>query len=84
MVYDILAKLSQSDSLRDKTLILKDNSIITGGKVTDITRAEIVYLGGESGNEVFTEPLENDIAIRHNERVVFKRKRHIEKVYPRG
>jgi hypothetical protein len=84
MVYDILVKLLQSDSLRDKTIVMKDNNIITGGAVFEVTRSEIKFYGGESGQEVFTEPIEKITEIRQNESVVFRRKRRIEKVYPRG
>ena len=84
MVYDVLVKLSQTDSLRDKTIVMKDNSIIAGGAVSEVTRSEIKYRGGESGQEVLTEPIDKVIEIRQNESVIYKRKKHIEKVYPRG
>jgi hypothetical protein len=84
MVYDIINRLLQSDSLRDKTLILKDKTIVTGGTIFDLTRSEIKYLGGESNMEEFTIPLEEIKEIRRNHHIIFKRKKRIDKIYPRG
>jgi hypothetical protein len=84
MVYDMLVKLLNSDGLRDKTIVLKDNSIIPGGRVFEVNRSEIRYFGGESSYEEFLAPIEKIAAIRQNEKVIFKRRKRIERVYPRG
>ena len=84
MVYDVLNRLMQSDSLRDKIIVLKDKSVILGGSIFDVTRSHINFYGGESNCEELTMPIENITEIRQNERVIFKRKKRVEKVYPRG
>ena len=84
MVYDTLNKLLQSDSLRDKTLVFSDKTIVTGGSIFEVNRSHVSFRGGESNCEEFSLPIEKIAEIRQNENVVFKRKKRIEKIYPRG
>ena len=84
MVYDILNRLLQEDKLRDKTIILSDKTIIPGGRIFEINRSSVKYYGGESNQEEFSIPIEKIMEIRQNERIIFKRKKRIEKIYPRG
>lgn len=84
MAYDILMRLIQSDSLRGKTIVLKDRSIITGGSIIEVNRSEIRYLGGESNIEELTVPIERVMEIRSNHNLLYRRKKKIDRIYPRG
>jgi len=84
MVYDFLNRLFREGELKDKTIVFSDRSIITGGTVSDVNRSEIIYYGGESGHELLTRSIEKISEIRQNEALIYRRKRRIEKIYPRG
>ena len=84
MVYDELNRLLSSDNLRRMTIVLSDESVVTGGTVFDVSRSGIMFYGGESSREELSAPLESIAEIRERERIVFRTKKRIHKIYPRG
>ncbi len=84
MVYDILHGFLKNDAIRDKIIVFSDKSIVTGGSVIEINRSYIKFYGGESSYEEFEVPLENIVEIRKNEKVIFRKKKRIQKIYPRS
>jgi hypothetical protein len=84
MVYDILNRLIKTDNLRDKIIVFESGSVIAGGSVSGLNRSRISYYGGESGQEMLTVPLDIIVEIRHNEIVIFRGKKRVQKIYPRG
>ncbi len=89
MVYGILRKLESESRLSQCSLalfredVVNKREFIFGRDITGIDRSCVVFTGGETGREEFSIPLESIRQIEVDGRTVFRRKRKIEKIYPR-
>lgn len=90
MVYDILKKLEKENRLEDCSFKVSDKSSLRGFKrvfgrdIIQINRSFIQYQGGETGYEKFNLPLEEVAEVEVNGEIVFRKKKRIKKIYPRG
>ena len=89
MVYGILRKLESEGRLRKCSIALfrKDvkgrKEFIFGRDIVDIDRSCVSFLGGECGQERHTGPREAIREVESGGRAVFRRKKRIERVYPK-
>ncbi len=90
MVYHILKKLLTEGRLMDCSIIIfhknavRNRKTIFGRDITGITRSDLKYIGGESFQEKLTVPLESVLEIECCGQTLFRKKKRIEKVYPRA
>lgn len=89
MVYDVLKRLESGGRL-DKCSIALFRKDVAGGKMfifgrdlVKIDRSCVTFMGGETGQEELTVPLEAIRQVESEGRALFRRKGRIEKVYPR-
>lgn len=57
---------------------------VFGRDIIRIGRSSVTFLGGETGREEFSIPLEAIREIEAGGRTLFRKKKRIERVYPRG
>lgn len=90
MIYDMLKRLLMEGRLKKCTITLlhkhsaNGQKTIHGRNILGITRSGIKYSGGESGHESFRVPLDHILGIEFGCKPVYKKKKRIEKVYPRA
>jgi uncharacterized protein (UPF0248 family) len=89
MVYDILAGLKKNRRLLESLLVLADRSSLDGKKripgslIREVQRSFIVIESGETGQEAERVPLDKIMEIRSGGRILFRKGRRIERIYPR-
>jgi uncharacterized protein (UPF0248 family) len=90
MAYDILNKMKQEGVLNDCIITIahpisaSKTRAISGRDVTGIGKSGIEYRGGEAGCEILHVPLKSILGIERDGRVVYRKKKSIEKIYPRA
>lgn len=90
MVYDLLRKLISDGKLEDCSITIAHISsedrkrTILGRDVESIRHDGVEYKGGETGQEVFSVPLKSIIGIELDGKVLYRKKKNIEKIYPRA
>jgi uncharacterized protein (UPF0248 family) len=87
MVLDILNNLELSGKMAECEIVISvedHNEVILGGDVLKVNKAGMSYTGGESGYERFEVPLEKIIEIRRGKEVIYRRKKYIDRIYPKG
>ena len=90
MAYGVLKRLESGRKLGRCliTLSRKDTAgkreYVHGGSITSISRSRIFFAAGEAGREEFSAPLESVLEITLDGRVLFRKKKRIEKIYPRA
>ena len=88
--YDMLKKLKSSGKLKDCSITIAHQAsasktrTIHGRDVTDIRMNGVEYVGGEAGKERFMVPLKSILGIELGGRLVYRKKKTIEKIYPRA
>jgi uncharacterized protein (UPF0248 family) len=89
MVYNILNKLLVEGRLKSCSITVSQKDVVGGRKmifgrdISRVTRSSIEYLGGETGYEKLSAPLNSVLEIEVDGRTVFRKKKRIEKIYPR-
>ena len=89
MPYDMLRRLFMEGRLKDCSITFMHEHSANGRKtihgrdITGVKRSGIEYLGGESGREKLTADLNSITGIEFECRPVFRKKKRIEKIYPR-
>lgn len=89
MAYSVLAKLKAEGSLRNCSITVSDKDslrrhrTIFGRDITGFTRSGIELKGGETGNERLSVPIESVQEIKVGRTTVFRKKKRIERIYPR-
>lgn len=89
MVYDVLNKLFLEGRLKKCSITVSHKGAVRnidriyGRDITGVTRSCIQYLGGETGYEKLSAPLESVLEIEISGKVVFNRKKRIKNIYPR-
>ena len=89
MAYDLLSRLMADGSIGECSITVSDNGslrrhrTIFGRDITRFTRSGIELSGGETGHERLTVPIESVQEIKSGRRIVFARKKRIERIYPR-
>lgn len=89
MAYDVLRKLERTGKLVHSLLLVADrNSLdgkrrVPGSLVREVQRSFISIDSGETGHETLRIPLDRIIEIRSGRRIVFRKGKRIERIYPR-
>jgi hypothetical protein len=89
MAYDLLSKLKADGTLGGCSITISDNYSLRGRRtifgrdITGFTRSSIELKGGETGNERLTVPIESIHEIKVGRITVFRKKKRIERIYPR-
>jgi uncharacterized protein (UPF0248 family) len=89
MAYSVLNKLKSEGVLRNCSITVSDSDsfrrhkTIFGRDVVRITVSGIELLGGETGHESLSVPINSVQEIRSGGRVVYRKKKRIERIYPR-
>jgi uncharacterized protein (UPF0248 family) len=90
MVYDMLKRLVSEGRLSECSITVihrhsaNGRKTIHGRDIVDVSRAWIEYMGGEAGRERLKAPLDAVLGIEFNCKPIFRRKKRIERVYPRA
>jgi len=89
MINSVLEKIITEGRLKQCSITVSDKNAmnnrktIFGRDIIRVTRSCIEYLGGETGYEKFTIPLESVLAVELEGRQVFSKKERVEKIFPR-
>ena len=86
MAYDILKGMEREGSLNGCFMSMSEKSqsrSVFGKDIISVDRSKTVFLGGETGQERMEAPLDSILEISVGGTVIFRRKKRIEKVYPR-
>jgi hypothetical protein len=89
MAYDVLSKLKAEGRLFDCVIEVADESLpgkkkaVFGKDVIELSRSNILFLGGETGHERISVPIESVLEIFCSDKVLFRKKRRIDRIYPR-
>jgi hypothetical protein len=89
MAFDVLNRLKADKSLRSCSIIISDKDsqrghrTVFGRDITGFTRSSIELKGGETGNERLSIRMESVQEIRVGRTAVYRKKKRIERVYPR-
>jgi len=89
MAYDVLSRLKAEGRLFDCVIEVADKGSPSGRKavfgkdIIELGRSRIVFLGGETGNEKLAAPMEAVQEIFCSDKVIWRKKRRIERIYPR-
>ena len=90
MVYDMLKRLAAEGRLKDCSItVIHSHSAdgrktIHGRDILEVRRSGIEYAGGEAGRERLKAPLDSVLGIEFRCRPVYRKKKRIERVYPRA
>ncbi len=90
MPYNILSRLSAEGLLESCSIIvfhkgaIGDRKTIFGRDISKLTRSRIEHIGGESGYERLSAPIDSVIDIEANSATIFRRKMRIKRIYPRA
>jgi uncharacterized protein (UPF0248 family) len=89
MVFDVLNRLKAEGSLKGCSITVSDKNALRkhrtlfGRDISRITRSGIEFRGGETGHERLSIPMESVQEIRTGARTVYRKKKRIERIYPR-
>ena len=89
-VRNVLKRIADEGKLKDCSIMVSvrgtgaESGMIYGRDVTGLTRSCIEHAGGESGYEKLATLLERILEIELDGRVVFRKKKRIERIYPRA
>ena len=89
MAYDLLSKLKADGTLSGCSIVVSDKDslrnsrTVFGRDIRRITTSRIELLGGETGHERFSIPMDSIQEIRLRNRVIYRKKKRIERIYPR-
>ena len=90
MVYDMLKKLLIEGKLKDCSITVAHGAsasktrTIHGRDVVQVSRSGIEYRGGEAGKERFNVPLKSILGVEFGGRLVYRKKKQVERIYPRA
>jgi len=89
MVYDLLSKLKLDGSLGECSITVSDKRALRkqrtlfGRDIIRITTSRIEMLGGETGHERLSIPLDKIQEICFRSQVIYRKKKRIERIYLR-
>jgi hypothetical protein len=90
MVFDILSSLERQGRLNQCSISVSDKSgprgrrMIFGRDITGLSRSHIEHAGGETGYEIFRTPVNAILQVELENKIVFRKKSRIERIYPRA
>jgi hypothetical protein len=90
MAYDLLNRLKSEGSLGACSLLISDPGSLRktrnvfGRDIRRITLSRIEFLGGETGHETLSVPMDSILEIECGGRILFRKKKRIERIYPRA
>jgi len=89
MAYDLFIRMKVDGSLMNCSITVSDrdslrkHTTIFGRDITGFTRSSIELRGGETGHERISIPMESVQEIRLRSQVLYRKKKRIERIYPR-
>ena len=89
MAHSILNKLRSEGKLGSCSIIISDEGslrkrrTVFGRDVTGLSRSSIEFRGGETGHERTAIPIDSVEEIECDGTVLFRKKRRIDRIYPR-
>jgi len=89
MAYDLLSKLKADGTLCSCSIVVSDKDslrnsrTVFGRDIKRITTSRIELLGGETGQETLSVPMDSVQEIRLKSQVLYRKKKRIERIYPR-
>lgn len=90
MVHNILKKLIAEGRLKPCSIAVfqkgapGNRKMVFGRDISRVTRSRIEYMGGETGYERLSIPLESVMEIGLGGRTLFRRKERVKRIYPRA
>ena len=90
MAYDVLSKLKREGILGGCSILVSDDSSprgsrrIFGRDITAVSLSCISFKGGETGHESLSAPINSVLEIESGGRVIYRKKKRIERIYPRS